>query len=86
MRWLACVENDIPYVAWSLIYIMRLPGKPTTWVITFLGIVLIGLAVWIAWAVQRIDEVRDKRAMKEAARPAPNEPEPQSPSSLPGAR
>jgi hypothetical protein len=50
---------------------MRMPQNPVRWVLTILFLTLIGLTAWIAWAMGKLEERRDREKAVEKI-PNPN--------------
>jgi hypothetical protein len=47
---------------------MRMPQHPARWVLTILFVALVGLTLWIAWAMDKLEE---RRVLKRAQPAAP---------------
>ncbi len=46
---------------------MRMPQHPARWVLTILFLTLIGLVLWIAWALGKLEEHKRKQSAVPAA-------------------
>jgi hypothetical protein len=51
---------------------MRLPQHPMRWIMTVLFLLLVGLTLWIVWAM---DKLEAHRAAHHGAAPVPTAPE-----------
>lgn len=58
---------------------MRMPQNPIRWVLTFLFLTLLGLTLWINWALKELEKQKAAGKIKpvgEKVAPAPVEPPP----------
>jgi hypothetical protein len=56
---------------WLLSYAMRMPQNPVRWVLTILFLTLVGLTLWINWALKELE--KRKEAVKKLPSPAATE-------------
>ncbi len=47
---------------------MRMPQHPARWVLTILFVTLVGLTLWIVWAMDKLEERRALNRVQPAAR------------------